>query len=310
MGAREPIAFSQPLRGMGKHMGRIRQALLLCMGSFVLMTLAAAGPSSARTETSGAPYCGPAIAKPGGGQWSCTFSDHFSGPSLASDKWTLVTSDTTGTGGVDCRVASPKTIRVGGGTLKLTVYDTGSPFMCTSARGSYMTRYAAGAVSTAGKFRQAFGRYEVRAAMPDVTVAGLHSSIWMWPQERRYGALSGEIDINERRTNIADRAVPAVHYSDDGTAGPKTVWDCRITHPERFHSYVLEWSQTTLSFIYDGQVCFTHEWQPEGLSKPKPFDEPYFLVLSQNLGGGYNAFDPAVTPLPATMVVDYVRIWS
>jgi len=291
-------------------MGRVRRSLLLCAGALVLVALAAIGPSSARTATSSTPYCGAAIAKPGGGLWRCTFADQFSGSALATDQWTAVTTEATGVSTPDCRVATPKTIRVGGGTLKLTVLDTGTPFLCRSANGSYMTQYVAGAVSTSRKFSQAFGRFEIRSAMPNVTVAGLHSSIWMWPQDGVYGDLSGEIDINERRTNIADRAVPTVHYRDDGTAGPKTVWNCRIEHPEYFHSYVLEWTRTTLSFIFDGQVCLTHEWQPAGLSKPQPFDERYFLVLSQNLGGGYNAFDPAVTPLPATMLVDYVRIWS
>jgi beta-glucanase (GH16 family) len=221
-----------------------------------------------------------------------------------------MTTEATGVNLADCRVDTPQTIKVSDGTLKLTVLDTGAPFVCTSSNGDYTTQYAAGAVSTGRKFSQAFGRFEIRAAMPDVTVAGLHSAIWMWPQDQRYGTLSGEIDINERRTQMADRAVPTVHYSDNGTAGPKTAWDCVIDSPQNFHTYALEWTQTTLTFIYDGKVCLSHEWQPAGLTKPKPFDEPYFLILNQDLGVLANAYDPAATPLPATMTVDYVRVWS
>lgn len=292
-------------------MGWVRRSSLACTGGLVAMALAAIGPSSARATTSSAPYCGPAIVKPNGGYWRCTFSDHFSGSALATDKWTPMTTEATGVATPDCRVATPRTIRVGGGALRLTVLDTGTPFLCRSANASYLTQYVAGAVSTTRRFSQAYGRFEIRAAMPNVHVAGLHSAIWMWPQERRYGSLSGEIDINERRTGIADRAVPTVHYSDDGTVGPKTAWDCRIARPENFHSYVLEWTRTKLTFIYDGKVCLSHEWQPAGpLGRPQPFDEPYFMILSQNLGIRQNAFDAAITPLPATMVVDYVRVWS
>jgi len=291
-------------------MGRVRRGLLVWTGACLLVALAAAGPSSARTGTSTSDYCGPAIAKPSGGLWRCTFADQFSGSALATDKWTPLTTEATGVTTPDCRVATPSTIRVSGGTLRLTVLDTGTPFLCRSANGSYLTQYVAGAVSTSRKFSQAFGRFEIRAAMPDVSVPGLHSAIWMWPQETVFGSLSGEIDINERRSNIADRAVPTVHYRDNGRAGPKTTWNCHIQHPEYFHSYVLEWTRTTLRFIYDGQACLTHEWHPAWLSKPEPFNEPYFLILNQDLGVGRNAFDPTTTPLPATMVVDYVRVWS
>lgn len=291
-------------------MGRLRRNLLLCVAGLVVMALAATGPSSARTGTSTTPYCGPAIAKPSGGIWKCTFADQFAGSSLDSTKWTPMTTEATGVNTPDCRVATPQTIRIGGGMLRLTVLDTGTQFMCSSASGSYLTQYVGGAVSTSRKFSQAYGRFEVRAAMPNVNVAGLHSAIWMWPQERRYGALSGEIDINERRTNIPRLAVPTVHYGDDGAVGSKTAWDCVIDRPQDFHNYVLEWTKTTLTFRYDGKLCLAHQWQPARLLKPQPFDEPYFLILNQDLGIGANSFDPATTPLPATMVVDYVRVWS
>lgn len=292
-------------------MGRARRYAGWVTGGLLLAALAAAGPSSARTDATRSPYCGPAIAKPGGGLWRCTFADQFSGSTLDSTKWTPMTTAATGVRLADCRVATPQTIRVSGGTLKLTVLPTPARFLCRSARGGYLTQHVAGAVSTSRRFSQAYGRFEIRAAMPNTSVPGLHSAIWMWPQERRYGSRSGEIDINERRTNIADRAVPTVHYTDDGTAGPKTSWDCVVDRPERFHTYVLEWTRSTLTFIYDGRVCLSHTWQPAApLSKPQPFDEPYFLILSQNLGVLANAYIRAATPLPATMLVDYVRVWS
>jgi hypothetical protein len=33
------------------------------------------------------------------------------------------------------------------------------------------------------------------------------------------------------------------------------------------------------------------------------------IALTQELGIGGNAFNPASTPLPATTEVDYVRVW-
>ena len=48
------------------------------------------------------------------------------------------------------------------------------------------------------------------------------------------------------------------------------------------------------------------------LEAPQPFDHPFFVTLTQALGGpgGTNPFNSDITPLPATMQVDYVRVWK
>jgi hypothetical protein len=50
--------------------------------------------------------------------------------------------------------------------------------------------------------------------------------------------------------------------------------------------------------------------------RPSPtspaWSHPFFVVLTQALGveGTGNAFQPGVTPLPATTEVDWVRVWQ
>ena len=79
----------------------------------------------------------------------------------------------------------------------------------------------------------------------------------------------------------------------------------------QFHTYVLEWTPSSLTIIYDGKTCLTDNWNPSSpLSKPAPFSQPFFINLTQALGIGTNAFDPSTTPLPATTQVDYVRVWQ
>jgi hypothetical protein len=46
------------------------------------------------------------------------------------------------------------------------------------------------------------------------------------------------------------------------------------------------------------------------LAAPAPFDQPFFLALTQMLGVGSNVFVDGTTPLPANTEVDYVRIWK
>jgi hypothetical protein len=73
----------------------------------------------------------------------------------------------------------------------------------------------------------------------------------------------------------------------------------------------VEWTASTIKIAYDGKTCLIDDWQPAWpLVKPQPFDQPFLIALTQALGIGGNAFDPATTPLPATTSVDYVHVWS
>jgi hypothetical protein len=84
---------------------------------------------------------------------------------------------------------------------------------------------------------------------------------------------------------------------------------CTI-HPNRFNDYVLEWSATTISVIYNGATCMIDHFD-EFLGVPgAPFNQPMFINLTQALGIGSNNFDPSTTPLPATTEIKYVRAWQ
>jgi beta-glucanase (GH16 family) len=85
---------------------------------------------------------------------------------------------------------------------------------------------------------------------------------------------------------------------------------CTLNTISAFHDYVVEWTPSTITITYDGKVCTSDAWSPLSLLKPKPFDSPFFLSLTQALGIGTNAFVAGTTPLPATTKVDYVRVWS
>ncbi len=200
-----------------------------------------------------------------------------------------------------------------GGTLKLTARKEAAPFNCTSA---FTTQYTSGSVSTAqGRFSQAYGRFEIRAKVPPAQVKGLQSSLWLWPDDAyHYGAppASGEIDIAEMFSQYPDRAIPYVHYNPLLLTDPLATNNlCFITNISAFHTYTLVWSASNIASYYDGQLCLVDSWVPAlPLQKPQPFDQPFFVALTQALGVGTNDFNPTTTPLPATTEVDYVRVWK
>jgi beta-glucanase (GH16 family) len=259
--------------------------------------------------------CGAPIAKSGGGYWDCTFADNFDGTSLNSSKWVPQRTATSGyvNGPTACFVDSPNNISVSDGSLRLTARSEGSPFGCAPG---FTTQYTSGMVTTAaGRFSQAYGRFEIRAKVSSAEEKGLQSSFWLWPVDAaRYGAYpaSGEIDIAELFSQYPDRAIPYVHYKPLALVDPlSTNTLCFVSNPGGFHTYTLEWTQTNIKISYDGNACLLNFWIPAlPLQRPQPFDQPFFIALTQALGVGTNEFDPETTPLPATTEVDYVRVWK
>ena len=289
-----------------------------------------AAPAKAGTSTAtrAATSCGGAAPrKADGSLWICTFDDEFDGTSLDTGKWTVQTTKASGFhSGAECFTDSPHNIAVSGGTLRLTVRKEAAPFSCASPRGAYQTQYTSGTVNGFGKFAQAYGRFEVRAQLPSATVPGLQETLWLWPTDQfKYGAWpsSGEIDFGEFYSKYPGWAIPYLHYdvlqstvnwatnTNVYTALPAPYaqpgMNCRIDQ-SAFNTYTLTWQPGRLVIAINGQNCIVDNYAATGLSGAAPFDQPFFIALTQALGIGENA-PTANTPLPATTQVDYVRIW-
>jgi beta-glucanase (GH16 family) len=279
-------------------------------------TSADPAPFQARASATPRPWCGgKRIRKAGGGYWRCIWSDEFTGPRLKPKKWTAVSTEASGyRSGVDCYRASPNNVWVYRGVLRLRVRAETMPFLCrTPLWGGYLTRYTGGMVTTAKKFARTYGRFEARVRFPKATVAGLQSAFWLWPTNpNRYGPFpdSGEIDVGEFYTRYPDRIIPVVHYSPK-TYDPYVTYNyCMITRPSHWHTMTLVWTRKKMVFSYDGRPCFISRWKDSvTVSRPAPFDKPFYINLTQGLGIATNDFAAGRTPLPATMRVDYVRVW-
>ncbi|MET0930345.1 MAG: glycoside hydrolase family 16 protein [Aeromicrobium sp.] len=261
-------------------------------------------PEASSLSTTGAACDAGSLRKPDGSPWVCSFSDEFSGTALDRGTWTPQLTAASGYHiGADCYVDDPENIAVGGGVLALTVRQQAGEFACTTPGGSRPAQATAGMVSTYDSFAQAHGRFEIRAAFPETTVAGHHGALWLFGKD-----MSGvEIDIAELYSNYADRVIPYVHYA-SGADTTVTNPYCLVNRPSDFHTYTLEWTATAMSIAYDGTVCLTHRINGESPGASSPFDAPFMLVLTQGLGLGENAAT-ASTPAVGTTRIDYVRVW-
>jgi beta-glucanase (GH16 family) len=294
----------------------------LSVGTAVASPAPTAAPAPAKPLPTGC--SGEALLpKPDGSRWVCAFDDEFdatTGDATALNRswWAPQVSATSGfTTGPPadyvCYVDSPDNISVSGGALHLTVRQEPQPLSC----GPFHTQYTGGMVSTYYGFHQTYGRFEIRALLPQTTVAGLDEALWMWPvNDTLYGSWpgSGEIDIAEFFSTHPTVAVPWIHYNfDSSLVDPATHTNtynalCQIS-PTQYNDYVLTWSPGNFTVSINGTTCLDDNYAPDGgLTSPQPFDQPFFIALTQGLDNP--AFDPATTPLPATLSVDYVRVWK
>jgi beta-glucanase (GH16 family) len=275
-------------------------------------TVSQSTASDGKTDCGGQP-----MFKSDGTKWTCTFDDEFDGTTLNSKDWTPVTTATSGYhSGVECDVNSPNNVSVSGGALDLTVRKEASPFVCQDPLGNYMTQYTSASLTSLNNFSQTYGDFVVKAKFPAATVAGLQSSLWLWPVNAlKYGyswPASGEIDIAEWFSEYPKLAIPSIHYNPAGGSDPYDTNDyCTIADPTKYNTYGVTWTPTSLTITYDGDTCLVDNWNPAApLVKPAPFNEPFVLELTQALGIYTNNFNPVTTPLPASTYVDWVRVWS
>jgi beta-glucanase (GH16 family) len=255
------------------------------------------------------------VLRADGTPWTCVVSDEFNGTQLDPAIWHVLTTPESGyTVGGECFTNSARNVSVANGALRLTVRRESLSVLCASSAGLWLTPFTGAMVTTNSKMAWSYGRFEIRAAFPAARVAGLHSALWLWPQNPTYYGprpASGEIDIAEFYTRYPDRVIPFLHYKHTLPDPNVTNNYCMVSHPEQFHTYVLERTPASIKVTYDGATCLldTH-WWPDGLTMPAPFDRPFFLNLTQATDSfGSNARTSA-TPFPATTTIDYVHIWS
>jgi beta-glucanase (GH16 family) len=249
------------------------------------------------------------------GNWTCTFDDEFSGTALDTQNWlvqqTANSGFVTGSGSAAaCYMDSPDNVSVSGGYLHLTITQSTTPFTCSDPDSSFSTEYSAGMVSTDNLFSQTYGAFEVNAELPPSIITGLQETLWLYPQNLTYGAwpASGEIDFAEFYSEFPALDVPFIHYNPaSGGAGDTAL--CPMD-PTTFNTYGVDWQPGSIKIYVNGVECFNDTPDPASpLTSPQPFDQPFFIALTQAIGGGTNAPLAGLTSFPETTLIDWVRAW-
>jgi beta-glucanase (GH16 family) len=137
---------------------------------------------------------------------------------------------------------------------------------------------------------------------------GLQEAFWLWPDDRVASNVpwpaAGEIDVAELYSQYNYYVVPFLHYTANDNGGPKPGVNTAYCSAARgkFITYTLTWTPSTLTIQVDGKTCVVN------ITGDPAFQKPYIVAFTAALGVGSNALTWN-TPIPATMSVDYLRIW-
>lgn len=178
------------------------------------------------------------------------------------------------------------------------------------------TRYTSARLKSQGLQSFQYGRMEARIRIPGGQ--GIWPAFWMlgddisthpWPA-------CGEIDIME---SIGAREPGTVHGSLHGPGFPAAGLTGRVDLPgvtafsDAFHTFGALWSPGEIRFYVDDPSKPYATFHASDLAAPAtwPFDgRKFFFLLNVAAGGDWPGAPSASTPLPAEMLVDYVRVWQ
>lgn len=240
-------------------------------------------------------------ASPVGEGMTVVFEDDFEGVNGVPDpdKWSL------------CERSTSNWARYLSGSYDQAYTKDGSLFLIGEQKdGEYLT----GGIETRGKFDFEHGRVECRARFAQMPKGG-HTGIWMMPAPpAEQWPKSGEIDIMEH-LNKDDIIYETVHswYADD--MGHKDDPEAQRTvaiNKDDWNIYGVEWTAEKITYTVNGEKYLEYpnlHLEGENGAYQWPFNHPFYLILSQSLGGEgtwAGAIDNA--ELPAIFEIDWIRV--
>lgn len=160
-----------------------------------------------------------------------------------------------------------------------------------------------------------YGIFEARIKLPKGK--GTWPAFWMMPVNNDFSTnpwpRCGEIDIMEEvgyNPNYTSSSIHCDSYNHvKGTQ--KTAERYTTGAQDDFHVYRLEWTENCIRTYVDGNLLLNFPNDGAGNVATWPFNKPFYLILNLAWGGDWGgAMGVDESALPATMQVDYVRVFQ
>lgn len=172
--------------------------------------------------------------------------------------------------------------------------------------------YTSSRIITKGKREFQYGRMDIRAALPGGR--GLWPAIWMLGSniDKTSWPACGEIDIMELTGDKPSRIIGTAHF---GTTTAQHQFRTAATFlstgtfADAFHVFSIVWEKDRIRWLLDDVPYF--ELTPANLNgQPYPFNQPFFFIINVAVGGNLPGSPNATTVFPASMIVDYIRVFQ
>lgn len=240
------------------------------------------------------------------------WSDEFNGPNGSSPdpaKWTLVKNGSGyGNRELEYYTDRPSNIKERNGSLVIT-----------ARRESYAGRdgvtqpYTSARIESLGHFELKYGRVEARIKIPKGQ--GIWPAFWMLGSD--YGQIGwpdcGEIDIMENVGFEPSRIHGSLHgpgYSGSSPLSGLYTMSNQARISDSYHVFAVEWEPRIVRFYVDDVLYETQTADSVPAGKRWVFDHPFFIVLNLAVGGYWPGNPDGTTQFPASMLVDYVRVYQ
>jgi beta-glucanase (GH16 family) len=172
--------------------------------------------------------------------------------------------------------------------------------------------YTSARLSTEARLECAYGRIEARVRV--AAGQGLVTAFWAlgsdmsavgWPA-------AGELDILEVNGADARMLIGNLHGPRRGHRDYALEANRLVKEPlsARFHVYGINWSPGRIAFMLDHEVYAVRTRADLPSDSRWRFEHPFFLLLTLAIGGRWAGPPDATTSWPATVLVDWVRVWA
>ena len=200
-------------------------------------------------------------------------------------------------------------ISVRDGALHLSVREVPEPLDCPGLKKA-PTAHIAGMVSTYRLFSQQYGRFEARiknTATEQCRACRRRSGCGRTTATQ--SPTSGRRGRDRHRRDLLaypELAIPFLHYTWNDNGGPdpgsNTAWNCPASRGV-WNIFTLEWTATRLEILVNGTSCLVNT------SGDPAFGSATSSRSPRRSAPPATRYDGAA-PLPATMTVDYVKVWE
>lgn len=236
------------------------------------------------------------------GGWELAWEESFSGPELDDSRWTRCPRgkpDWKNTMSLD-----PQLLEIKNGLLRLRG-------IVNENRDGDPAPYLTAGITSRGKFSFKYGKVQIRARFK--SAQGAWPALWMLGNERGWPD-NGEIDLMEH-LNFDEKVYQTVHseytVKIDKTNTPRRNSTTPVNRDD-WNTYGCEWDENKIVFTVNGTPTHTYPRVPEKGAKQWPFNQPFYFILSMQIGGNWvNSCGPTnPAHYPAWMDVDWVRVYT